>query len=230
MLYDCNGIRNNTYHIADIINQHYDDPDAVALDLGCGTCRKIIPLSRYVKHYFGIDHNDKMLAKAQANIDQADIRNISVHHGNNFYLPFGDNTVQIISAFLTTYSIEEIIRVLSPGGKCIIEILGTNDKKNIKEAFGKDQLGWRGSMLNNSKKDRRDMLKSIFQPFFNRVDFVPYSYETTINREQFEILLQMTPTIRNFSIERDRTIIDSLCDSNGEISFVEEKIIVCALK
>lgn len=228
--YDNSGIHSKNYDIVGIIDKYYDDKNAIALDMGCGTCRKIIPLAGKIRHYYAIDHNYQMIEQAQINIAKNAISNISVHFGNNFYLPFDDHSIDIISGFLTTYSIEEIVRTLKPNGICILELLGSNDKKKVKQAFGQDHLGWRGCMLNSSQIDRPSRLKSIFEHHFSSIITQVYSYETITDRGQFESLLQMTPTIRDFSPVRDKGVIDSLSDGNGNISYTEEKIIMIAQK
>lgn len=105
------------------------------LDLGCGTGDLVIELARLAANnvaLIGLDYSQPMLriaaSKAKSLMGK---RNISFTHGDAANLPFPDgyfDCVAISFAFRNlTYKnplagrhIAEILRVLSPGGRCVI--------------------------------------------------------------------------------------------------------------
>jgi ubiquinone/menaquinone biosynthesis C-methylase UbiE len=222
--YDSELIRNPSYNISEYL-KNFKIFNGKALDLGCGTCRKIIPLAEDVAGYYAIDKSELMLKKANENIKAQGIKNIFLLQGDNLYLPFPNRSFDIITCFLSYYYVPEIHRNLKKDGKIFIETLGANDKREIKSRFGKDEYGWRGILLNTNNAERILYLKKSLSPFFNNVNIEIFKFQTTIPREGFENLLKLTPTVRSFNPVRDSHIIDKLVDSNNNVTFNEERIV-----
>ena len=109
--------------------------DTVALDIGCGTCRKIMPLANRVRRYYGIDYNSTMINRALENVQMTNARNVIPILGNNFYLPFEDEKFDLVSSMLAMYCFGEIHRVLRSGGILCMELLGVNDKIELKKGL-----------------------------------------------------------------------------------------------
>lgn len=225
--YDNNDIRNNDYCVTNYIKEYYKNY-FVCLDLGCGSCRKIKSLARNVKLYYAIDFSCQRIIEASNHC--SDEKNIILGVGDNFYLPFKNNKFDLVSSFMTKYSITEAYRVLKTKGLFIIETVGANDKRDIKVHFGKDQLGFRGRMLNDNTSVQISRIKKSLFPFFDIVRFSCLNFETTINSDMLIKLFKMTGEIRGFNEDEDGRIIDKLVDNNGNVKYNEERLIIICEK
>ncbi len=226
-LYDDINIRNRNYNIQKYILEYYDE-NYMCLDLGCGSCRKIIPLCDKVLHYYAIDNNPKRISTAKRKCKN--ISNITLGVGDNYYLPFENSSFDLVSCFMTKYSIGEIYRVLKDNGILIIETAGANDKRDLRKAFGKDSLGWRGKMLPDTSEERKIRLMRELSPFFKLIDTRIVKFETRIPLNKFIKLTRMTHDIRNFGKYTDIKTAYMLRDEDGNIKFEEEKIILISRK
>lgn len=225
--YDNNQIRNNDYSVINYIQEYYKK-DFICLDLGCGNCRKIIPLANKVKYYYAIDYNKKRIIDARKKC--SGISNISLGVADNFYLPFGNDSIDLVSCFMTKFNIGEVSRVLKGSGVFIIETLGANDKKDFKKAFGMDELGWRGRLLSNSIDNQIACLKKSLEPFFIIEKLLCLEFITFIKRKMLIELFKMTNDVRDFLKKDDLRIIKSFQNKEGFIKINEERIIIIAKK
>lgn len=225
--YDNLNIRNNNYCIIEYIKEYYK-PDYLCLDLGCGSCRKIKQIANKVNCYYAIDCDPTRINLAEQNGIKD--YNIKVGVGDNFYLPFRDGEFDLVSGFMTKYSVCETSRVLKNNGIFIIETLGADDKRDIKYKFGKDQFGWRGRMLYDSTDKQLNRIKESMFPFFKIEKEYRICFETSIKANELSELFQMTNEIRCFDKNRDDCIIQSLKNDNGYIKFNEERLIIVGRK
>ncbi|MFC1943165.1 ubiquinone/menaquinone biosynthesis methyltransferase [Chloroflexota bacterium] len=120
------------------------------LDLCCGTGDLVIDIARLATNnveLIGLDYSQPMLEIAARKAEPLTRkRNISFTHGDAANLPFPDgyfDCVGISFAFrnliyknpLARRYIAEILRVLSPGGRCVIVESSQPSKKIIRELF-----------------------------------------------------------------------------------------------
>ncbi len=120
------------------------------LDLCCGTGDLMIDIARLAKNnveLIGLDYSQPMLEIAARKAKTlTGTRNISFTHGDAASLPFADgyfDCVGISFAFrnltyknpLASCHIAEILRVLSPGGKCVIVESSQPGEKIIRDLF-----------------------------------------------------------------------------------------------
>lgn len=63
-VYDSEKIRNENYNIITYILPYYKK-QYNCLDLGCGSCRKIIKLADKISKYYAIDHDKNRIAEAK---------------------------------------------------------------------------------------------------------------------------------------------------------------------
>ncbi|APC08339.1 class I SAM-dependent methyltransferase [Neomoorella thermoacetica] len=112
----------------------YLDPHAGEhiLDVGCGTGNFSLELARRGVKVTGIDISDPMLAKARKKAADAGLA-IEFLHADAMNLPFGDNTFdKIVSVTALEFApdlkavLEESYRVLKPGGRMVIGLIGGN--------------------------------------------------------------------------------------------------------
>lgn len=199
------------------------------LDIGCGTCRKTIMLSKFVNHIDGIDCNIEMLQKAYRNIKAAKCKNIEIYLGDNFDIPTPSGKYDICTGFLTTFSPSEIFRVLKPKGILCLEVLSSDDKIEMKRKFGSDNMGMRGRYLNISTSDRLQLIKKSLEPFFKDIQIHKVDFDTELTKEGLITLLECTPTIRNFSIGADYDIIEKIVEPNNHVTITERRMIITAL-
>lgn len=225
--YDSDDIRNVQYKILKYIEGYYNKGDT-CLDLGCGSCRKIIPLFPVVGKYYAVDYNEERVATAKETCRE--FKNVTIGIGDNFYLPFRENTFDIVSSFMTKYSISEVYRVMKSGGRFIIETAGTNDKRKLKEMFGHDDLGRRGRMLEDTTENQIMRLKQSLNSFFEIEKIHRVTFMTKIKLNEMDELFTMTGDIRGYNRNNDYEVLLRMSDKEGYISFEEEKLIIISKK
>lgn len=100
------------------------------LDVGCGTGRGTVMLGQKGYSVIGIDYTKEMLRKAKEKRKNLKLTNISFRQGNAKELPFKDNSFGCITSFNFIHMfglesqkvlINEMARVLKPGGTIIVE-------------------------------------------------------------------------------------------------------------
>ncbi|GGH78988.1 demethylmenaquinone methyltransferase/2-methoxy-6-polyprenyl-1,4-benzoquinol methylase [Pullulanibacillus pueri] len=101
-------------------------PGKKALDVCCGTGDWTISLAQAVGpkgHVEGLDFSENMLSVARHKIEEQQLSNVTLTHGDAMRLPYADNTFDYVSIgfglrnvpdYLTV--LKEIFRVLKPGG------------------------------------------------------------------------------------------------------------------
>lgn len=106
-------------------------PQAKLLDVCCGTGRLTQELLRHggeESRITGLDFSANMLREAEANLRyHPQCRQVSWVHGNALHLPFADASFDGVSIAFGLYSVagteqvlQEMLRVLRPGGKLLL--------------------------------------------------------------------------------------------------------------
>ena len=224
--YDSPDIRSHQYSSLDIL-MPYLKSNMNAVDLGCGTCRKTVEIAKRVKHIDCVDNNMCMLHKARQNIQAKQIRNIRLFFGDNLNLPFQSYSYDLCVSILTTWSPAEAHRLLHKDGLLFLEALDADDKVDLKRAFGHDEYGWRGRFLNQTSTDRLYYITLSLSPFFDIITMRNIEFTTTLSKMGLIKLLSTTPTIRDFSLEKDKSILDCVT-SQGSVTLLEKRIVIIA--
>ena len=102
----------------------FSDKEAIALDAGCGFGQWALAMNVLIDHVIGID-----LSKARIDVAKKiskDLQNVEFVQGSISQLPFSDNYFDFVFSFSVIYytdvelTIQELTRVLKPGGKIYI--------------------------------------------------------------------------------------------------------------
>lgn len=224
--YDSPGIRSTTYNTVSYIRPLLKK-DMIAVDLGCGTCKKSIEIAKNVSRIDCVDISSAMLKQAKINITKTKTDNIRLCKANNIDVPLPSHSYNLCTAFLTTWIASEAYRLLSQKGLLIIETLDAEDKIEMKKAFGKDNFGWRGCYLNQTSVEKDKLLLMQLDPFFHIQAVKKITFETFLSKDDLIKLLKVTPTVRDFSLERDGGIVEELTLGNI-IRMVERRTLVFA--
>jgi ubiquinone/menaquinone biosynthesis C-methylase UbiE len=109
------------------------DPTWVVGDLGCGSGHIAEALSPAVGRVIGVDESGPLLASARTRLEQ--YANVDLREGHIESLPIDDATLDIAILFLVAHFIsdparamQEVRRVLKPGGRLLIVDLVSHDR------------------------------------------------------------------------------------------------------
>lgn len=187
-------------------------PQHRILDIGCGTASKLIKLASQTNYKFivGIEPNDRMRSKAEENIQASNLDNISIINGSAENLPFDNQVFDVVTAMVAPHNTSEIHRVLKSGGQAIIEKIGDRDKWDLKVLFGQDNQGLRGQFCYYSEGEREIEIRDKFSSLFPEVSTKNGFWKTYYSLEGLLLLLEETPTVRNFDRENDAHIIEEI--------------------
>lgn len=197
---------------------------AVLLDIGCGTAKKIVLLAPHFKSIIGVEPNLSMLNSAKLATQK--YSNIELIEGYAEHLPVKNNTCDRVTAMLAPHDPSEIFRVLRPGGVALLEKIGEFDKNELKELFGDDDLGPRGYRYGEKLKDK---YTEALKQYFSKMDLQEGIWETEYSFSGLLMLLEQTPTIRGFDRTRDQKIIDRLkkrCLQSGSIRLKQHRLLI----
>jgi len=225
--YDSDNIRsNNSTFLKNIMTMVKND--MIGVDMGCGTCRKSLELSKFVDRIDCIDNSIDMINVSKSKLRDAECNNIRLFYGDNYNTPFKAKQYDFCIASLTNWSCSEVHRILKTKGFFFLQTLCADDKKELKDVFGCDELGPRGRFLNQTNEERNNYILKSLEPFFEILEFKKEVFTTTLNKEGLIKLLEVTPTIRNFSLNEDLEVINTIA-KYGDINFTERRLIITAV-
>jgi SAM-dependent methyltransferase len=203
------------------------------LDVGCGTAVKILPLAGKVQEIVGLEPSAPMRGRAQEHIGQQSLENVSIVEGTAEHLPFDDESFDVVTSMLAPDDINEIYRVLKPGGYAVIEKLGERDKADLKVFFGSDEQGPRGQLCDLEEGKRLALYKEEYERPFSEVLVQEGTWQTYYSHEGLVLLLNNTSDVRNFNIDQDLPALEdaetALSTPNG-IAIRQHRILVIARK
>lgn len=166
-------------------------PGSKLLDVACGNGRNI-------KHFVGTDIHAEGVDNCQPLLDICTKRGIKVTHADMTNLPFDDNQFDYCICIAAIHhlstserrrkAIQEIIRVLKPGGSYYLSVWAYEQPADSKRVFtlGDNMVSWLGN-----EKQSFLTAKKPFTP--------KYRYYHVFNKETFLQLIDQLPnaTIHN---------------------------------
>ena len=212
----------------------YCQPHYHALDVGCGTLFKWEQLKNRVNTLTGLDRNPNMRKNAETNLRKWRDSSIRLVHGDAHFLPFAANSFDLVTAIMAPCADEqEIFRVLKPGGVFIMETSTEMDQRNIKEAFGKDELGWRGYNCDLPPGEIIRQRTENSEKWFGNCAIRHARWRTWYSKERLSFFLQQVPIIRDYGKHGDDAIIAQMiqrADPEKGYATWQDRILLTAQK
>lgn len=139
------------------IEKAYLRPEMVVADVGSGTGFVAAGLATLVRRVYVVDGSEAMLDVARKNLN--DFQNIEFHQADGLSLPFPEESLDAVFANMYLHhcpdplaAIQEMVRVLRPGGRLVISDMDTHPYAWLKEEMADV---WQGF--------DRDLLRSWFR-------------------------------------------------------------------
>jgi ubiquinone/menaquinone biosynthesis C-methylase UbiE len=134
--------------------------------------------------------------------------------GNNRGMPFEDECFDAVLFMLSTPNPEESFRVLQPGGVVIMEVVGEQDKLNIKSAFGVDSESKpRGYKMEYSVNTLLPFYREEFEAEgFTTILQSSGKWETRYTPYQLKELLKLLGNrlVKDYDEHKDKTTVDNI--------------------
>ena len=114
--------------ISELVEYVGDRPDAVAIDLGCGSGQLSIPLAAHVKEVVAVDIAPRMVELLDDKIERMGVSNVRPSVGSVQELGLGDGAVQLVVSNYVLHHlsdrekaefVKDAFRWLSPGGELV---------------------------------------------------------------------------------------------------------------
>ena len=86
------------------------------VDVGCGSAKKLPPLSPHIKNIIAVDYNKNVITEAYRTINGKNITNINIICCNGDALPIRNNSIDMVSYMLSPHNAIEAHRILKPNG------------------------------------------------------------------------------------------------------------------
>lgn len=211
----------------------FADPHKILLDIGCGTAKKMLPIAPMFKQLIGVEPNGAMLAQAQRYFSEKNIHNVIFLQGEARQLPVNTASVDVACAILSVHDPKEIFRVLKPGGWVITEDSTENDKAGLKQYFYDADQQPRGQYSYLPQDGMARLNAAMYQTLFTDVTVQQGAWDAYFSREALIYLLEQTPLIKHFSLEKDErqldTAISHLMTEQG-IRITHQRVLMLARK
>ncbi|PLY03659.1 MAG: ArsR family transcriptional regulator [Desulfuromonas sp.] len=135
-------------HYADHILRELD-PGHLVVDVGVGTGRLLNDLSNSARYVVGIDQSSAMLDEARARVNAGQLDNVELRLGELTHLPVADGYADCVILNMVLHhaanpqdSLNELCRVLKPGGKLIVADLIRHDMEWFQVQMADQWMGF----------------------------------------------------------------------------------------
>ena len=130
-------------------------PFSLMVDLGTGTGRMISLFANRVQRAEGIDLSHQMLTIARSNLEQAQVVNASVRHGDVTAPPFDDGVADLVIIHQVLHYLDrpervisEASRILKPGGRLLVVDFAPHSQEFLRTQHEHRHLGLSDDELN----------------------------------------------------------------------------------
>ena len=209
-IYDSPALRGSEeprpWNVVEVLRRFWK-PGGVVLDVGCGTCVKTAWMARESAEFVAVDPSSLMREAARERLSETR-GHFCVLDGTCQAIPLDSGTVDFLACIMVPHDTRELMRVLSKGAMCVLEVLGEMDKRTLKERFPEDAAGRRGQLMDVGYPDRRTSIQAELSEYADIVLSAEGRWNSSFSRPQLEALLTHTNTVRGFSPEADRKVLD----------------------
>lgn len=164
------------------------------LDIGTGGGEAILSIADCALLLTGIDSSSGMIKTATRNAVQSGLSNVRFFQMAAEKLDFPDQFFQVVSCRHSDFCAKEIARVLIKGGIFLTQQVSENDKRNLKEAFGRGQA-WGAEAGTLQQQYLADLSEAGFTDIQSFTYNASEYYQTA---EDLLFLLKHTPIIPDF--------------------------------
>lgn len=123
-------------------------PFEVVVDFGTGTGRMLALFSGMARRVEGIDLSHQMLTVARSKLEEANISNASVRHGDATASPYPDNSASLVIIHQVLHflddpgrALNEAARVLKPGGRLVVVEFAPHTQEHLRSDHAHRHLG-----------------------------------------------------------------------------------------
>ncbi|MEM7331771.1 MAG: class I SAM-dependent methyltransferase [Chloroflexota bacterium] len=118
-----------------VVRQYLKPTDTV-LDVGTGGGEVFLSLADAFESGIGVDQQTSMVATAKENLANLGVQNVHFQQMEADDLAFEDESFDMVLVKHLHVYVDEMARVLRPGGYCIVQAVGMNSSMNMLKAFG----------------------------------------------------------------------------------------------
>jgi ubiquinone/menaquinone biosynthesis C-methylase UbiE len=175
------------------------------LDIGTGNGFVLTEVIKRIKapeavEFHGVDLSEHMVQDAKKRC--AFYPQITITKGNNFKLPFDDESFDVVTNKLSShFSIREVIRVLKRSGLFVFKEYGVS-----KGFAGIAQL-FKGRI---ESMDPLEYVRELRAFHIRYCSFNQFYVQRTYSREELAVVFRMAPIIKNFDANVDMEAIESV--------------------
>ena len=209
----------------------YMYPPCHVLDIGTGGGEMFLSLANSVTTGVGIDTDPQMITAAQANSAFKQVANISWEVMGAEALQFPESAFDVILNRHAYVHVEEIVRVLRPGGLFITQQVGDHNTANICEVFGCEPSGHYGKKAKQEIQALTEKFQLLGCTLETQQEYdVDYWFSDT---ESFIFWLKAIPIPEDFAVEKHWKEVDQIIQKLGTAKGIktnEHRILLVARK
>ena len=188
----------------------YVDENTSVLDLGTGGGEAMLKNFPKAKRIVGIDFSKEMIKTANKSLEESERKNENITFlcMDTNSLNFEENEFDVITARHTVLNVNEIKRVLKPGGILIIEGVAKDDCLELKDKVGRGQCYFDEKAIEDIEYD--ELMNEKFENVEKKYMLLNEWYHSEAD---FYALLFKTPIIENIN-ENDLIKINEYVGEN----------------
>ena len=196
------------WNYVDVVRNYLKPTDKV-LDVGTGGGEIFFSLAPYFREGVGIDQQLKMIKTAERNKSTLSIDHVSLLRMEASDLQFEVESFDVVLVKHLHVYVDEIMRVLRPGGYFITQIVGKYTENNFLEAFGWERASsgpdWWQTIDEIAEQFRNHDCRILAQAEYN----VPYWFQDV---ESFMFFIMSVPWPETLELEKHWQAINRILE------------------